>query len=75
MKKYTHLVLNISFLVAMLICLFPPSAEAYIGPGAGLSAIGALLAVVFGIIIAIFGFIWYPLKRVFRKFKGVQHSG
>ena len=42
---------------------------AYIGPGAGLSAIGAFLAVVAGIIVAIFGFVWYPIKRLLRKRK------
>ena len=47
----------------------PATAEAYVGPGAGLSAIGALLAVIAGIIIAIFGFVWYPIKRLLRKVK------
>ena len=32
----------------------------YLGPGAGLSTIGAFLAVVAGIIVALFGFVWYP---------------
>jgi len=35
---------------------------AYIVPGAGLSAIGALLALVFGLIVAVFGFVWYPIR-------------
>ena len=54
-------------LVASLVCLLPRSAMAYIGPGAGLSAIGAFIAVVVGIILAIFGFLWYPIKRLLRK--------
>lgn len=40
---------------------------AYVGPGAGLSAIGAFLALVAGIAIAVFGFVWYPIKRLLRK--------
>ena len=40
---------------------------AYIGPGTGLSAVGALIAVVAGILLAIVGFVWYPLKRLLRK--------
>lgn len=40
---------------------------AYVGPGGGLSAIGALLAIVAGLAAAVFGFIWYPLKRMLRK--------
>jgi hypothetical protein len=53
----------------MLTCSLPGSASAYIGPGAGLSAIGAFLAIVASLIAAIFGFIWYPLKRILRKKK------
>ena len=40
---------------------------AYIGPGAGLSALGTLLALIFGLLVAIIGFLWYPLKRLLRK--------
>lgn len=39
---------------------------AYIGPGAGLSAIGAALAFVGAILLAVVGFIWYPIKRLLR---------
>ncbi len=38
-------------------------ALAYIGPGAGLSAIGTLVAVVGVVLLAIVGFVWYPVKR------------
>lgn len=38
----------------------------YIGPGAGLSAIGALLALFFAILIAVVGFVWYPIRRLLR---------
>lgn len=42
---------------------------AYLGPGTGLSAIGAFIALVAGLIIALFGFVWYPIKRLLRKMK------
>ena len=42
---------------------------AYIGPGSGLSAIGAFLAFVVGIFITILGFLWYPIKRLLGKGK------
>lgn len=42
---------------------------AYVGPGAGLSAIGAFLAILAGIVVAIVGFIWYPIKRLIRSVK------
>jgi hypothetical protein len=44
-------------------------AFAYLGPGAGLTAIGAFLALIVGMIVAFFGFIWYPVKRLLRKGK------
>jgi hypothetical protein len=42
-------------------------ALAYVGPGAGLSAIGAFLALILGVILAFVGFIWYPVKRLLRR--------
>ena len=42
---------------------------AYVGPGAGLSAIGAFLAMLAGVFVAIVGFIWYPIKRLIRSVK------
>ena len=42
---------------------------AYVGPGAGLSAIGAFLAILAGIVVAIVGFLWYPIKRLIRGVK------
>ncbi len=45
----------------------PQTASAYVGPGSGLSAIGAFLALLAGIVITIIGFVWYPLKRLFGK--------
>ena len=53
-------------------CLLLQSELAYIGPGGGLSAIGAFLALVFAILIAIFGFVWYPVKRLLRSRKKAQ---
>lgn len=45
---------------------------AYIGPGTGLSVIGAVLAVGASIAVAIFGFFWYPIKRLLGKNKESQ---
>ena len=39
----------------------------YIGPGVGLSALGALLAIIGGVAATIFGLLWYPIKRFFSK--------
>ena len=40
--------------------------SAYVGPGAGLSAIGSALALIGAVIMLIIGFLWYPIKRYLR---------
>lgn len=42
---------------------------AYIGPGAGLASIGALLTLIGAVGLMVLGFIWYPVKRVVQKWK------
>lgn len=55
----------ISPLAAVALTLAAPSAAlAYIGPGAGISAIGTALALVAAVLLAIVGFVWYPIKRL-----------
>ena len=49
-------------------CL-PDPALAYVGPGAGLSAIGTLVAVIGAVLLAIIGFVWYPVKRLLKARK------
>jgi membrane protein implicated in regulation of membrane protease activity len=49
--------------------LSPAPAFAYIGPGAGISAVGSLVALVGALFLAVVGLIWYPLKRVMRRRK------
>jgi hypothetical protein len=49
------------------LCICPGVAMAYIGPGTGLSAIGALLSVVVGVVVVLLGFVWYPIKRLLRR--------
>jgi hypothetical protein len=42
---------------------------AYIGPGGALSAIGAALALLAAVGLALVGFVWYPLKRLLARRK------
>ncbi|HKK30023.1 MAG TPA: hypothetical protein VKA18_06470 [Alphaproteobacteria bacterium] len=53
---------------AVLISVAGP-AMAYIGPGAGITAIGTFFGVVGAVVLLIIGFLWYPLKRILRKRK------
>lgn len=59
----------IMFALLILTCFVPQPASAYVGPGAGLSAIGAFLAIIAAVVAAIFGFLWYPIKRLIKKYK------
>lgn len=58
-------VLSLAMAATMLLTS-PESAAAYVGPGAGLTVIGAALAFIGSIVLGIVGFIWYPMKRIFR---------
>jgi hypothetical protein len=49
-------------------------ALAYMGPGAGLTMIGTLVALVSAILAGIFGFVWYPMKRLLKRRKQDQGS-
>ena len=57
---------SISLLVLLLASA---SAHAYVGPGLGLGAIGALFGAIATALLAIFGVIWYPIKRMLKKLK------
>lgn len=50
-----------------LVVLVPGTADAYAGPGSGLTVIGAAVAFIGALFLAIVGFIWYPIKRLLRR--------
>lgn len=43
------------------------TAQAYVGPGAGLTAIGTVVALLAAVSLAVVGFIWYPIRRLRRR--------
>ena len=45
----------------------PDAALAYGGPGSVISGIGTLLAAIAAVLAALFGFVWFPLKRLYAK--------
>jgi type VI protein secretion system component VasK len=70
-----HSILLASLSIASLLFAAPQSAEAYIGPGAGISVIGTVIALIGAVLLAIIGFIWYPMKRLLARKKGKTNRG
>ena len=62
-------ILILSLMVIALLLAAPQSAGAYIGPGAGIAAIGTVIALIGSILLAIVAFLWYPIKRLLAKLK------
>ena len=60
--------------LATVVTLMPTSAAAYIGPGAGLGAIGTLFALIGAVFLAVVGLLWYPLKRMIKGKKSSSSS-
>lgn len=46
-----------------------PVIMAYIGPGAGLGAVGSLLAVGSAVVVMLVGLVWYPVRELCRKLR------
>lgn len=57
----------IALATALIFAALP--AQAYVGPGLGLGAIGVILGLLFSFVLAFFAFVWLPVKRLFSKRK------
>ena len=68
----TCLMVLLMAIAVMLVA--PQDTAAYIGPGAGIAAIGTVIALIGSIILAVVAFIWYPIKRLLAKIKKKRMS-
>lgn len=68
MNKFSLYIEFFLFSLIMTLLIAQP-AMAYVGPGAGLLAIAAFIALSIAILAALLGFLWFPLKRLLRKRK------
>ena len=57
----------IAFSTIAAFLLSSGNAAAYIGPGASISAIGTVIALIGAVLLGILGFVWYPIKRLLRQ--------
>ena len=60
--------LKLTLIFFLFFCFISPS-YAYLGPGFGGGMIAATIGIVVAIFAALFGLIWFPLKRLFKKKK------
>ena len=54
-------------IVCLTIALLPMAAEAYVGPGAGLSLLGALGALLVAVGTAVMFVVAWPIRRLMRR--------
>lgn len=53
-----------------MVALGEAPAHAYMGAGAGLSALGSMISFLGVLFLMVFGFVWFPLKRAIKKATG-----
>jgi len=55
--------------IHMLLAVFCLEAYAYVGPGAGITMLGALWAVILAVLLAVGGVLLWPLRTLLRKLR------
>ena len=50
-----------------ILSLITTSSFAYVGPGVGGGVIAATIGIIVAIFAALFGLIWFPVKRLLKK--------
>ena len=56
-------------LIILILFFFTNPSFSYLGPGVGGGIIAATLGVIIAILAAIFGLIWFPIRKIFIKKK------
>lgn len=59
---------------SLIFCLITSKSFAYLGPGIGGGVIAATIGVVIAILAALFGLIWFPIKKLLKKKKEEKKS-
>ena len=54
---------------SIIFCLITTYSFAYLGPGVGGGVIVATIGIIVAIFAALFGLIWFPIKRLLKKRK------
>ena len=54
---------------ALAVLVQPLHAHAYVGPGLGAGMVAAVLGVAAGLLMLVVGIVWYPIKRLIKRFR------
>jgi hypothetical protein len=58
----------------LLLALAASTAEAYVGPGAGISVLGSLLGILATILVAIGAIVFWPIRKLMKRRKAAAAS-
>lgn len=62
-------------LIVLIALAAAEPAQAYVGPGSSLGAIGVFLGILGTVLLAVISFVWYPVKRLARRLRHKDSSG
>ncbi|HPG95257.1 MAG: hypothetical protein WAS23_04420 [Dokdonella sp.] len=62
-------------LLALVLLVFSSSAFAYIGPGAGVSFLGSIWAVLAGIVLSVLAILIWPIRYLIRRMRRRAQTG
>ena len=60
---------KLTFIMALPPLLAALPAQAYIGPGMGAGTLAVVLGILASIVLAFFAVLWYPVKRLIKRFR------
>lgn len=56
-------------LISIIFIAIANNSYAYIGPGVGMGFIITIISILFGLLVIIFGLVWFPIKRYLDRKK------
>ena len=59
----------VRIITILLLALAASTAEAYVGPGAGISVLGSLLGILATILVAIGAIVFWPVRKLLKRRK------
>ncbi len=65
---------NLILKILIISIIFTSTSFAYLGPGLGGGVIAATLGIIVAIFAAVFGILWFPIKRILNKKKKKKNN-